>query len=114
MDITLRLPYPSHMLNKIDVIKSLRALTGLGLKESKDITDSLLLGVSHLITVRNNEDDNLSQYDRLRANGIIINKNGNVYIRDIRNLSIRAIRNGDYTVAQKVLELIKTIDLEGV
>jgi hypothetical protein len=113
MDITLKLPVPEHMLKKVNAIKAVRALTGLGLKEAKAVTDELQTGEPQKITVNAGQHDRQEHYDTLRSNGIQIMEMGNTYVREIRNLLIRTLKNGDYSIAEEVLALLKTVDGNG-
>lgn len=117
-DIILKLPNRDTMDKKVGVIKAVRALTGLGLKEAKTIADGLCEGSTQEISVMNNPEANREHFEVFRANGITIeNKSelqANVYVRDVRNLTVRALKNGDYSVAQEVIELLKKLDPNGV
>lgn len=114
--ITLSLPNRDAMTHKVNVIKAIRSLTSLGLRESKEISDDLGEGKPREITIRDNLEFNEEYFNVLRSNGIIVGRalQNNGYVRDVRNLTIRALKNGDYTVAQDVIELLKKLDPEGV
>jgi hypothetical protein len=113
MNITLKLPIPDQMNKKVNCIKAVRYLTGLGLKEAKAVTDQLSEGKSQKIEVTLQICDRQEQYDTLRENGIQIMEMGNTYVKDIRNLLIRALKNGDYSIAEEVLILLKSVDGNG-
>lgn len=117
-DIILRLPNSDEMHHKVSVIKAIRSLTGLNLKAAKGVSDDLAEGKTRKITIRDNAESNAEHLIELESNGIIIEAaravSGNVYVRDIRNLAVRALKNGDYTVAQEVIELLKKLDPNGV
>jgi hypothetical protein len=105
------------MCTKISVIKAVRALTGFGLKEAKAIADGLCEGSTQEISVMNNPEFNREHFEVFRSNGITFDNcklQANVYVRDIRNLTVRALKNGDYSVAQEVIELLKKLDPNGV
>jgi hypothetical protein len=115
MELVLKLPNPEHMNKKVDSIKAVRALTGLGLKQAKAVVDQLGEGKSQMIDVILHPTDRRDHYDTFQLNGITVMEKfaGNSYVKDIRNLSIRALKNGDYTVAVDVIELLQKVDSFG-
>jgi len=110
-DITLKLPNRDTMDRKIHVIKAIRALSGLGLKEAKQIADDLQKGETGSFYSNDNHDANREHFETFKEQGVVIiqKTTTNEYVRDARNLAIRAIRNGDYSIAQDVLDLLKKI-----
>ncbi len=115
-NITLKLQNRVIMDRKIHVIKAIRALSGLGLKDAKEIVDGLQVGATGSFHIDDNHDANREHLEVFKDQGIVIiqKTTANEYVRDARNLAIRAIRSGDYSVAEDVLNLLKTLDPSGV
>jgi len=113
MVITLTLPDSITMTQPIHVIRSIRALTNMGLKSAKMIIDDLRTGKSKDIIVGNLTNTEY-HYNILNHNGIVFLghdiKREKLYIRTLRNLSIRALKNRDYMVSIKIIEFIKSLD----
>jgi microsomal dipeptidase-like Zn-dependent dipeptidase len=117
--LTLELPNRDTMDKKVSVIKAIRALTGFSLREAKNIADDLQEGKTGLMTsfhINDNHDTNHEHLETFKEQGVVIIQKTTVneYVRDVRNLSIRAIKNSDYSVAQDVLDLLKKLDSSGV
>lgn len=92
--------------NKIETIKSIRSLTGWGLKESKDASESIepvQLPIRHMT-----EDQFNDEIEILKRNGITIGTSHQNTIRtNMEDMAIQSIRNGEYNLAIDLLEFIK-------
>lgn len=95
--------------NKIEVIKSIRSLTGWGLKESKDASESIepvQLPIRHMT-----EDQFNAEIEILKRNGIegvtIGTSHRNTIRTHMEEMAIQSIRYGEYNLAIDMLEFIK-------
>lgn len=108
--IITKLAHPDLFTKKVNVIKAIRVLSGLGLKESKEGADDMQQGKS--FTFESNGD--LDALSIMKSFGVVVvGEVANPYIRDVRNVAIRAIRNSDYMVAKAIMNLLVSIDPEG-
>lgn len=103
--IKITIPSISQIPNRVSVIKAIRTISGLGLKESKDITDavgdhfiSLLPNVSNLVMDE--------QIKMLRANGIQVEDSAFAIIEDLRKLGASALLQGEDELANEILQLV--------
>jgi len=109
---TLRLVIAPHMSNKVACIKAIRTLTGLGLKEAKDIADvageyNLLLdprfyGPDAVLYASEFE----TQARTLRNEGHTLGGIISVLIQDLRNLAARALEQGEDEFAQEIMQMV--------
>lgn len=94
------------MANKVTCIKSIRALTGLGLKEAKDIADAG--GVLHEkpvspnLTAREFEEN----CRILRNEGVEVNGSVFMILQDLRDLGAQALKQGEDELANEILQLV--------
>lgn len=95
--------------NKIEAIKSIRSLTGWGLKESKDASESIepvQLPIRHMT-----EDQFNTEIEILKRNGIegttIGTSHRNTFRTNMEEMVIQSIRHGEYNLAIDILEFIK-------
>jgi hypothetical protein len=102
--ITIKMPL--SVPNKVTCIKAIRMLTGLGLKESKDISDAG--GVLHELAVfspmgsRDFEDN----CRILRNEGVEVNGSVHMILQDLRDLGAQALKQGEDELANEILQLV--------
>ena len=90
---------PSILSNKIAAIKAIRTLTGLGLKEAKDITETLGIQTLYIDLVTQTAID--EQFKILRTCGIEVSGNSWKLIDDLRNLGSQALLQGKMSLPMK-------------
>lgn len=97
--------------DKIAVIKALRAITAMGLKEAKDISESS--GIQ-TITVdpryyRGFTDPSLGverDIQILKNNGVIVHNTIMAMLDDLRDLGAKALKMGEDELANEILQLV--------
>lgn len=117
--ITVNFPlnYEAAGSNKISTIKALRYLTGLGLKEAKELCEKF--GEQRIkVSVRDTEDFATGQlrtaeeqFNRavadLRAQNIPVRFHTSKTLEDLRRLASEAVLREEYAVAQALVEVLK-------
>lgn len=103
-DITL-LSFPAEGPNKVAGIKAIRAFTGLGLKEAKDIMDGLQAGNPHRATLRHDQDEALNTFASF---------GGKYEIDDELEIGVRkallvAIERNNFDAASGLLEILRKL-----
>jgi len=98
--------------SKLEVIKALRTLTGLGLKEAKDASE--VVGTPQTFSLSNTlftnyanpsqEVDN--QYRTLRNNGVQIGGAIHELLAELRKLGAQALQQGEDELANEILQLV--------
>jgi hypothetical protein len=94
--------------NKVSVIKAVRTLTGLGLKEAKDASEIpdreqvFKLDGSVALTERVIEE----QLRLLRNERCVINEPGYLILSELRELGASALRQGEDELANEILQLV--------
>jgi hypothetical protein len=102
--ITIKTPFSNG--DKISCIKSIRALTGLGLKDAKDIADAS--GIIHEATVF----PGLSylEFEQncriLRNAGVEVGGAVFTILEDLRDLGAQALKQGEDELAAEILQLV--------
>lgn len=102
--ITIRVP--QTLSNRVTVIKSIRNLTGLGLKEAKDLQDQH--GILHQVQT------NLGISDRefedhcriLRNEGCEVNGSVHQILQELRELGAQALKQGEDDLANEIMQLV--------
>lgn len=102
---------PLH--NKVEVIKALRTLTGMGLKEAKDASEKLgeasyPFQVSLFDSTGQCKDQNyvLEQFQILRRNGVESGPSVLALLEDLRKLAIQALEQGEDELSGEILQLV--------
>lgn len=103
---------PPTYTNKVTVIKSIRILTGLGLKEAKDASE--VVGVPQtfelsntLFTAYGNPEAEIENHVRiLRNEGIQVGEPVYKIIEDLRKLGVQALLQGEDELANEILQLV--------
>lgn len=103
---------PQTMPNKVTVIKAIRELTGLGLKEAKDISDipkeyhlrldSRFYAMEPEVWKKAIEDIART----LRQNGVGVGAPVFVILDDLRKLGAQALEQGEDELANEILQLV--------
>lgn len=90
MKITL-MPYtgPSESIRKIEVIKQIRTITGIGLKEAKEIADDLFVGIQRDVVSAYSE----SEPDFVSAINILKECSIKVEIDSARHNALKDLKN---------------------
>lgn len=107
MLIDIKCKYDNH----VSQIKALRGVTGLGLKETKDITDKLRDGEGPIEVEFANKDATLAQFSDFRmffntqeVKQVEVKPSFN-FRNEVRKLAIKAIKADDLSAAKELLSL---------
>jgi hypothetical protein len=103
---------PASYTNKVEVIKAIRSLTGLGLKDAKDASE--MVGTpqtfalqSSLFTNYANPDAEIeNQFRILRNNKVEVGGNVHAILDDLRKLTVQALEQGEDELANEILQLV--------
>ena len=112
---TVSIKIPNHpFINKISVIKSIRAITGIGLKEAKYISEAA--GNTHILPVdfnyfsMNGVVDAESAFEAecriLRNEGIEVGEAIHKILQNLRSLASDALLQGEDELAGEILQLV--------
>jgi hypothetical protein len=103
--ITIEVPQRSEMHNVVACIKAIREITGLGLKEAKDIVD--VVG-QHLLNLHLPTTDNQLEeaFRILRNNNIAVGKPAWRILQELRELGSQALKMGEDELANEILQLV--------
>lgn len=108
----INLVIPATIPNKVAVIKAIRELTGLGLKEAKDISD---MPKEHNVRLDSRfsymepEDWKRAIEDiarTLRQNGVSVGAPVFIILDDLRKLGAQALEQGEDELANEILQLV--------
>lgn len=109
-----RICVPASMPNKVSAIKTIRMLTGLGLKEAKDVTDQAgehVLDFSWDLTSPTG--DAVQQRNEMEAHFTILRQLGfevghpvHLILQDLRNLAAEALKMGEDELANEIFQLV--------
>lgn len=98
---------PATYVNKVAVIKAIRTLTGLGLKESKDASERPGVRQEFPLILPNGTDN--SQYDEqcriLRSEGVEVGAVHKI-LQELRKLGSQALLQGEDELANEILQLV--------
>ena len=100
------------LLNKVAVIKAIRTLTGLGLKEAKDASERALtpqtfeFSGSLFLPHINTDYEIDSQFRILRSYGVEVGDPVYKLIEELRKLGSQALLQGEDEFANEILQLV--------
>jgi len=101
---------PAIYSNKIAVIKAIRWLTGLGLKEAKDASETIGLQVFAIAKFYGSSPLTEQVYNEqcriMRAEGVQVGDGRYIIIEDLRKLGIQALQQGEDELANEILQLV--------
>ena len=103
---------PYSIVNKVGVIKAIRYLTSMGLKESKDIADTAGKHVLNYVGVDPTLDaDYQARYfdDQaviLNSNGVMVHGSRGRILQDLRKLAAQAMEAAEDELANEILQLV--------
>ena len=97
--------------NKISVIKAIRILTGLGLKEAKDASERagsqvLTLDLASLSRYPDPNAEVENQFRALRKEGVEIVEPAYRLLEELRALGVQALQMGEDELANEILQLV--------
>lgn len=103
---------PASIPNKIEVIKTIRILTGLGLKEAKDASE--LVGVQQTFDIHNSVFSGYpnpqtvieEQLKILARNGVEVGEPAFMILESLRKLGSQALLQGEDELANEILQLV--------
>ncbi len=117
--ITVNFGIDINSINKVECIKALRYLTGLSLKEAKDILEHsgpqrLAVSIKHnfidpdTLSTLTLEDSFHHWIDFLRGNGVaVVVDEFHQNMADIQTIAISAIRNKNYDLAVDLINILR-------
>lgn len=106
---------PGLLANKIAVIKAIRTLTGLGLKEAKDASEFVGTPQTFILNPVGGPSPTgigfsrafvEEQYRILRAEGVQVGESVFVILDDLRKLGSQALLQGEDELANEILQLV--------
>jgi hypothetical protein len=116
MDLQIDLTFPVDYFgsnNKVSVIKAIRTITSVGLKEAKDmseipgvVTVEIKPQVSYGTVVSDTDVFLEEQYRILRNNGVLVGPAVHRILQSLRNLAADALQQGDDDLANEILQLV--------
>jgi hypothetical protein len=103
--LTLEIPRLTELANKVEVIKTIRVLTGLGLKEAKDASEKYGEQTLHLVSgLSETEIENCFRI--LRVNGARIGAPVHLILDDLRQLAIQAMQMQEDELSNEITQLV--------
>lgn len=99
---------PATYTNKVAVIKAIRTLTGLGLKEAKDVSEQPGVRQSFLIAMPGGVNNALyeEQCRILRSEGVEVGGVVQKILQELRSLGSQALLQGEDELASEILQLV--------
>lgn len=105
---------PGPLANKIPVIKAIRTLTGLGLKEAKDASELFNVPQTFTLNVAGSATSTIQstsafideQFRILRADGVQVGEPVYTILEDLRKLGSQALLQGEDELANDILQLV--------
>jgi hypothetical protein len=102
---------PVSIPNKVEVIKTIRTLTGLGLKEAKDASErsgpqTMDINQSFFTTYTNPERALDDCFRVLRNNGVEVGEPAFKILESLRKLGSNALLQGEDELANEILQLV--------
>jgi len=102
---------PASIPNKVEVIKAIRTLTGLGLKEAKDASErtghqTYPIQLSNFSSWSNSDRGVDEQFRILRNNGVEVGEPVFKILESLRQLGSQALLQGEDELANEILQLV--------
>jgi Ribosomal protein L7/L12 C-terminal domain len=103
---------PSSYTNKVAVIKAIRALSGMGLKEAKDASEmvgtpqAFDLSPSLYSNYANPGAEIENHFRILRNEGVKVGDSVHEILEDLRELATQALQQGEDELANEILQLV--------
>ena len=102
---------PPLILNKVEVIKAIRVLTGLGLKEAKDASEfprpqTFDIAGTILTSYGNPDSEIENQFRIMRNNGVDVGPPVYKILESLRQLGSQALLQGEDELANEILQLV--------
>lgn len=108
MEPNLVITCPATYHNKVAVIKAIRTLTGLGLREAKDACERVGTRQTFPCTLNGGSDHPLyeEQCRILRSEGIDVGAPVQRILQELRSLGSQALLQGEDELANEILQLV--------
>ena len=107
-NITLIAPHTSKQYNRVSAIKAIRALTGLGLKDAKDVSERE--GVKQDFPIANHLSMSIPFFEEqcriLRAENFEVGDPTSALLESLRKLGSDALLMGEDELASEILQLV--------
>lgn len=103
---------PSTYTNKVAVIKAIRSLSGMGLKEAKDVSE--IVGAQQTFELSSSLYSNYANphveienhFRVLRNEGVKVGDSIHEILEDLRELATQALQQGEDELANEILQLV--------
>lgn len=107
-DTHIEIVCPVHLANKVTVIKAIRTLTGLGLKEAKDASERANVKQSFRCVLPNGAQNPMyeEQCRILRNEGVEVGPAAQKILQELRKLGSEALMTGEDELANEILQLV--------
>ncbi len=110
-NITVTFPLDYNHYNKIVVIKALRSISNMGLKEAKDLSESTGRNIIPVVAAGwwpggNNEVYLEEQCRILRNSGCEVGQPIHRILQSLRDLAAEALTQGEDEIANEILQLV--------
>lgn len=106
----INITFPVNHSNKVSVIKALRCLTGMGLKEAKDASEVPNSPMSFEIKLPYGTSPASQYIDEqirvLRLNGCIVGSTVHKLLQGLRDLAADALAQGEDELANEIMQLV--------
>jgi hypothetical protein len=103
--LTVTFPYSYATFNKVAVIKTIREISYMGLKEAKDLSE--MSGPQEIIIGNTLSDQRLDDLCKiLRDNGCIVGGRVHNILKELRELGSQALLMGEDNLANEILQLV--------
>jgi len=107
----IRIGPPGSMSDRISVIKSIRMLTGLGLKEAKDASERqgeqhFEINMGNFTSYGHPDSEIENQFRILRNGGIEVGDSVHHILQSLRDLGADALKQGEDELASEILQLV--------
>ena len=108
MNRILNFVFPVNYSNKVAVIKAIRTLTGLGLKEAKDASERPGVRQAFPLALPNGINNPLyeEQCRILRIENVEVGPAGQKILQELRSLGSQALLQGEDELANDILQLV--------
>lgn len=103
-----------EFVNKVQSIKGLRALTGLGLKEAKEFSEEIheKKTLTKAVDIINKPEEQTDAIKMIVSGGISVQDNDNMarkmLLSDIKDIASKAVESEQYDIARSLITILET------
>ena len=106
MEEKITISCPNQYHNKVSVIKALRTLTGMGLKEAKDASEVVGKPQTFPLTFGLTPQDIETNLRTLRVENVEVTGPVQNLLEELRRLGAQALTHGEDELANEILQLV--------